>query len=705
MKKSILVSAILSAMVVPAAAHISSASGIITLDTAVLDVSQESYADMIVLPANSTHTSMVINNNGSLGQVIEHSSPYSVKYGVVSNANPNATLTINNYNFMKGHIYTEPTKTVNADGTIDYQRNANTVNINIEGANAEWVLNRQLNHASNATAGFDMVSYNSLSDLGKGTLNNKGTISNGSLTEYNDGQGGSTTGRSVYRTDLLVHEDPNNPANNRYYEIPNLASAAGYAEAKANNHHVVANEIKSAGFTNSGTIDLTPADEAGDFLRISSDFTVDGGLLMVNAVLDNTKPDGSLSNYSDMIYVGGDVILKQPMKLQVWPAYVPNGYTQNNTLPEGAHKITVAQVEGNNPDGWLELDGAVTHGVYEYRLAKEGQKWNLVNYYGTGGGTGGGSAMPSVLYNPYISNYMINQQAGMQMFHHSFADRQSAKAFSYTTGGTHDSWHGSMFWINSQFNSMKAEHLNQHEIKSKTQQVQVGMDVVQLADFNAGLFTGYGMADTKTKSKFTQAKTEGKVKGYMIGAYATYAPESTGFYLDGWGYYASFKNELKDGVNNQQKAKYDAQGFALSAEAGYALPIASLGSGDLVLKPHAQLTYSYLDNDKFSDGSTTFVAKDSSGWQTKLGARLEGQLANITPFVEANWVHNAMESVADIQNAQTFKSKIGENVGETKIGLSGNINDNLSVWGNASGRFGSDDYRDYGVQLGVGVRW
>lgn len=73
---------------------------------------------------------------------------------------------------------------------------------------------------------------------------------------------------------------------------------------------------------------------------------------------------------------------------------------------------------------------------------------------------------------------------------------------------------------------------SQHELKGNSTQIQVGMDMVQTADFNAGMFTGYGIADIKVTSKLTGSKTEGKVKGYMVGAYATYAPEGTGLYID-----------------------------------------------------------------------------------------------------------------------------------------------------------------------------
>lgn len=50
-------------------------------------------------------------------------------------------------------------------------------------------------------------------------------------------------------------------------------------------------------------------------------------------------------------------------------------------------------------------------------------------------------------------------------------------------------------------------------------------------------------------------------------------------------------------------------------------------------------------------------AKDTSGVQTKVGARLYHQPKDggVAPFIEANWIHNSMDSIADL-GTQTFKS-------------------------------------------------
>lgn len=480
-------------------------------------------------------------------------------------------------------------------------------------------------------------------------------------------------------------------------------------------------------FVHGGTVDLSSkAAGVGDIFKIIGDYEANGGTLVLDTVMQNTDDKGNLSNHSDMLIVDGDVRVGAggATTIMITPRdFTQYGFTSKELNQQDVHKIKVVQVTGASDANAFTKGNVITLGAYEYDFRQEGTDWYLSNTTFTQlpPPPAPPAVQPQMLMNPYISNYQVNQHAGMVMFHQSFMDRRIGQSMAYTAGSSLDgtatsgsaagaildSWHGRTFWANTQYNAMRSDAFNgQHEMRAKTQQVQIGMDILQNANFNAGLFTGYGISDTKVKSKATGSKTEGKVKGYMIGAYATYMPESTGFYLDTWGYYSAFKNELNDKIANMKKAKYDSSGFALSAEAGYAMPLAQIENGAVMIKPHAQVIYSYLDSDSFSDGNTLYKGKDTSGVQTKLGARLYHQAKDggVAPFIEANWIHNAMDSLADV-NGQEFKHEIGKNVGEAKIGLSGKVNDNINVWGNVSGRAGSDSYRDYGVQLGVGIRW
>lgn len=519
-----------------------------------------------------------------------------------------------------------------------------------------------------------------------------------------------------------------------------------FKEAYKNNLTVAYQNITTGGgFHNlGGTIDLsTKSREAGDVLSVTGDFNVDGGRLVLDSILQTHDANNKLTNYADNLIINGNAQLvnnKTPMSLVVNKVERAN-YSQDNSLAEQAHKINLVTVTGQSDNQLFKQDNVITNGAYEYKLQKEGNNWVIANYTlntqgsTTGGGSGGaggsggsaGSGATGILYNPYISNVHINQRSAMVMFNPSFAQRFAAQNMATRSSGALSSsgssasagnsssasaqslggWHGRNLWVNTQFNFMQGDNFNgQHEVKSNTQQLQVGMDLWQTADFNAGVFAGYGMGDTKVTSKVSHSKTEGKIKGYMIGAYATYMPEDMGLYLDTWGYYAGFKNELKDKIANAQTAKYDSDGFALSAEVGYILPVLASDMGTLAITPHAQVTYSHLNTDAFNNNNTHFKKQKTNGVQTKLGARLTHEFSDvaIAPFIEANWVHNSMDDIAGV-NGQTFKSDMGKNVGEAKMGLSGHINDNVSVWGNVSGQFGTDNYRDYGVQLGVGIRW
>lgn len=482
-------------------------------------------------------------------------------------------------------------------------------------------------------------------------------------------------------------------------------------------------ELAEVQFTNqsAGVIDLSKeAPNVGDHLTIANTtnpaLVTNGGTLVLDSVVTTIdESTGAFISESDLLTVdslGGTG--KTTVKIN---GHNKTGYKEDLT-PTGEHGIKIIESRDQNANALdhFQLGQVVASGLYEYTLVDDGvgniylnntrlapqpqpqppqippmvtppQQPPVVTP----------QPAPQALYNPFVTNYLGNQRMAADMFSHSFLDRK--------TSGAQNAGIYRTLWARTDYHAMKAETFNsQHEIKGKTNLLQMGMDLVQTADVNAGLFTGYGYSDTKVKSKVTASKTEGKVKGYMVGAYATYAPEATGLYVDTWAYYGNYKNELKDKIANAQKAKYDSSGFAISAEAGYALPVAQTDSGALVVEPHAQVSYHYLDTDKFNDGNTLYSDNKTRGVETRVGARVYQQTAGVSPFVEVNYLYNGLDNKVKV-NGRDTEADFGKNVGEAKIGLAGQVNDNISVWGNVAGRAGSDDYRDYGVQLGVGVRW
>ncbi|WP_126981193.1 autotransporter outer membrane beta-barrel domain-containing protein, partial [Saezia sanguinis] len=140
-------------------------------------------------------------------------------------------------------------------------------------------------------------------------------------------------------------------------------------------------------------------------------------------------------------------------------------------------------------------------------------------------------------------------------------------------------------------------------------------------------------------------------------------------------------NQLS-GAAQSHTSKYDSSGYALSAEIGYGIEINRHEDGSAwILEPHAQVIYSHLEADNFYDSHGTWYSNNqASGYQTRLGARLYGQLATdqkgVAPFIELNWLHNNVDNGVQL-NGMALSSDIGRNVGEVKIGVQGELTERL----------------------------
>ena len=176
-----------------------------------------------------------------------------------------------------------------------------------------------------------------------------------------------------------------------------------------------------------------------------------------------------------------------------------------------------------------------------------------------------------------------------------------------------------------------------------------------------------------------------------------------------WVHYAWYNNQLS-GPAQSHTTKYDSHGYALSAEAGYGFELNRKEDGRAwILEPHVQVIYNHLKTESFHDSSSTWYSNSTdNGWQSRVGARLYGQLAEqdkgVVPFVEFNWLHNSFGNRVSL-NGVALESDIGKNIGEVKIGIQGEVSDNLSIWGHLGAQRGSESFKRYELQLGLGWQW
>jgi len=448
-------------------------------------------------------------------------------------------------------------------------------------------------------------------------------------------------------------------------------------------------------FNNAGTIDLTTNNQAGDVLVISGgssagsygagQYISNGGVLKLNTYLGY----GSLS-YSDVLVVD-DVVSGAggATRIHVNPTLDSTG---GLTAGDG---IKLVEVQGSSDANTFVLAAPVTYGAYEYVLGTglssgNEQSWYLRNTDSRG----------KAIMSPNAGAYLGNQYAAASMFNHNILDRRESIRNA-----------NSNVWIRlSNSDSDTRLFGGRQKAEIQTTVVQIGADLFNKDNYIAGIYGGYGHSQIDNDSRQTTSSASGNVDGYHLGAYVSWLPdEHVGPYVDAWGYYAWFDNKLQ-GAGQTRHHDYDSTGYALSLEGGYGFELAAKEDGSAwILKPHAQIIYAHVNADDFTDQNYTYYSgAKTSGIQTRLGARLYGRMApgerGVTPFIETNWLHNTTDNAINM-NGVKAESDIGKNIAELKLGVQGQINEGLSVWGHIGGQKGNGHYHRYEVQLGIGYRW
>ncbi|XSG81641.1 MAG: autotransporter outer membrane beta-barrel domain-containing protein [Methyloligella sp. ZOD6] len=156
--------------------------------------------------------------------------------------------------------------------------------------------------------------------------------------------------------------------------------------------------------------------------------------------------------------------------------------------------------------------------------------------------------------------------------------------------------------------------------------MQTGIDPIRIERHNgqlvAGLQTQIGKSYIDINSPFGNGEID--TTGYGLGGSATWYGDS-GFYTDAQAMLSWFESDLKSQTLGQLADDNDADGYALSLEAGQRF---ATGYRDWVLTPQAQLTYADVSFDRFTDpyGATVFSA-DGESLLGRLGLASEREQA------------------------------------------------------------------------------
>ncbi|MDF0604960.1 autotransporter outer membrane beta-barrel domain-containing protein [Neisseriaceae bacterium TC5R-5] len=353
--------------------------------------------------------------------------------------------------------------------------------------------------------------------------------------------------------------------------------------------------------------------------------------------------------------------------------------TQASRTQQGIKLIDVA---GDNHAAFTLKDRAV-RGVYEYGLEQDGNAWYL--------------RTAAEQLRPEPGSYMANMAAATTLFNLRMSDRD---------GKVGD---GSSLWVRQLGAKTKFDSASGVlDSSTKRYVAQVGLDALALdagqkGKATVGVMAAYGKADSTTNSANVDASSKGEVDGYSVGFYGNWQQDTTtqnGLYADSWLQYSW----MDGSVSGQQLAQesYQLKGLSASLESGYRL---ALGNNGLSITPHAQLIWSGIKADNHVEHNGTVVESSGQGnLSSRVGVKLQkdSALAKNGVFstsLEANWLNNSKAAGAMLDGV-TSQQDGSRNIGELKLGVSGQVSEQLNLWASVAQQLGSKNYRETALTVG-----
>ena len=419
---------------------------------------------------------------------------------------------------------------------------------------------------------------------------------------------------------------------------------------------------------NGGTIDLGK-NSPDTTLTVNGDYHGDNGKLNIYMDTENGK--------TDKMVVTGNVTGTTNIDINE----IGNGKANKGT-------INIIEVGGTDGGKWNVVEKADSE--FDYTIGRDKDGKLTIEYT---------NVLSSVTNSPVVASIFGNQLAALNMFRHSAHDRDTS---IYVPD--------SNVWMRYNYDRTKTDLFNgKQSLDMKTSMIEMGVDVLSLDQFKAGVYGGYGHSTIDTKQKHSRRKGDGSVTGYNLGVYGNWNAQTNGegLFVDTWAQYSWFKHKTSVHLSNirNYSSKYDGDAVSLSAEVGYGMVMLEGDERNWLLEPHAQVGYTWLNSDKFTFGRAGDVDDiNADGAQLRLGARYYGQSTKsgfgVLPFIEANWLYDSSAPEAKVKG-KNVESNLGKNFAEVKVGVNGNFTNSLSGYAQLDTRFGSDKYSHIGGQLGI----
>ena len=415
----------------------------------------------------------------------------------------------------------------------------------------------------------------------------------------------------------------------------------------------------------------------GDTFSMSGSYS-GGGLLHVDVDF--------ATDTADTLTVGGSVT---GAGTAISVANVSSGASTGNN-------VLVVDVTGTTAAGDFTLAGGpVAAGAFNYDLSLLGSQWFLASI----GANSVGSVYESA---PFVLGTLVDLP--------SLEQRVSQRRYLTKVAGDRQIVHGA--WLRAygdRFDVTPSSSTSGASIDGSSGGLQFGYDALaEVGDNGQWVFGITGQYGT-VNSTVTNAMGNGSIKGdgYGLGATATWYGQD-GLFFDAqaqlnWlsGDYAANGTDLA--------SDQDAMGYGLSVEMGKRLALHDTVS----LIPQAQLIWSSIDGDSFTDGAGSAVdigSRDSL--IGRLGLAYEHEYLDTDGGPEKYYaIGNLVRDFSSASSVNVAGASLGANYNHTwaEIGLGGSKfwDDNKAIYGEVSYResLSNNGRSGLGLTAGFSIQW